>query len=76
MYAHIVMILSQKGAVGDGSYATVLLVDDMVHVAVGAGAAAAGPLAHALGPELDRPPDRGGNRLAEADVEDNGASVL
>ena len=73
--ANVVMELAQEHAIGDGRDAAVGLVAQVVHIAGGRPLPAARPFA-VSGAKGDGAPDMAGDLAGEADVEDDGASVL
>ena len=73
--ADVVVELAHQDAVSHGGLAAVLFVAQVVHIAVGRPALAAGPFAVPLGAQLHGSPDDRGDAIAAADVQDDGASV-
>ena len=74
VYAHVVVVLAQQHAVGEGGFAAVGLVSEVVDVAVGGGAAALRPGAVAVAQE-DGAADVAGDGVAVADVEGEARGV-
>ena len=73
--ADVVVVLAEQDAVGEGGFAAVGLVAEVVDVAVGGGAAALRPGAVAVAQE-DGAADVAGDGVAVADVEGEAGGVL